>query len=74
MEAEFGGEEGVLLCHGGFRAVQAIENQLAEEGKSHLTGAEYVMLAFAIDKEELVRAVGGGDVGVFSQFDTTLRA
>ena len=32
------------------------------------------MLALCIDEEELVRAVGGGNVGVFAQFDVTLRA
>ena len=32
------------------------------------------MLAPGIDEEKLVRAVGGGAVGVFARFDVTLRA
>ena len=74
LEAEFGSEEGVLLCHGSLRAVQTVEEELAKEWETDQTGARNAMLALGIDEEELVRAVGGGDVGVFAQFDVTLRA
>ena len=74
MEAEFGGKEGVLLRHRGLRAVQAVEEELAKERETDQTSARNAMLAFGIDEEELVRAVGGGDVGVFAQFDVALRA
>jgi len=74
LEAELGGEEGVLLCHRGLRAVQTVEQELAKEWETDQTGTRNAMLALCIDKEELVRAVGGGDVGVFAQFDVTLRA
>ena len=74
MEAEFGGEEGVLLRHGGLRAVQAVEEELAKEWETDQTGARNAMLSLGIDEEELIRAVGGGDVGVFAQFDVALRA
>lgn len=74
LEAEFGGEEGVLLRHRGLRAVQAVEEELAKEWETDQTGARNAMLALGIDEEELVRAVGGGDVGVFAQFDVALRA
>ena len=74
LEAELGGEEGVLLRHGGLRAVQTVEEELAKEWETDQTGARNAMLALGVDEEELVRAVGGGDVGVFAQFDVTLRA
>ena len=74
LEAEFGGEEGVLLRHGGLRAVQTVEEKLAKEWETDQTGARNAMLALGIDEEELIRTVGGGDVGVFAQFDVTLRA
>ena len=74
LKAEFGSEEGVLLPHGGLRAVQAVEEKFAKEWKPDQTGARNAMLALAIHEEELVRAVGGGDVGVFVQFDITFRA
>ena len=74
LKAEFGSEEGVLLPHGGLRAVQAVEEKFAKEWKPDQTGAGDAMLAVAIDKEELIPTVGGGDVSVFSQFDITLRA
>lgn len=74
LEAEFGGEEGVLLRHRGLCAVQAVEEELAKEWETDQTGARNAMLALGIDEEELVRAVGGGDVGVFAQFDVAFRA
>ena len=74
LEAELGGEEGVLLCHGSLRAVQTVEEKLAKERETDQTGARNAMLTLGVDEEELISAVGGGDVGVFAQFNVALRA
>ena len=56
-EAEFGSEEGVLLRHGGLRAVQAVEEKLAKEWKTDQTGARNAVLALDIHEEELVSTI-----------------
>lgn len=57
LEAELGSEEGVLLRHGGLRAMQAVEEKLAKEWKTDQTGARNAMLALAIHEEELVSTI-----------------
>ena len=54
--------------------MQTVEKELAKEWETDQTGTRNAMLALGIDEEELIRAVGGGDVGVFAQFDVALRA
>ncbi len=49
LEAELRGAESVLLRHRGFRAVQAVEDELAEKWEANEAVAADVMLAFVID-------------------------
>ena len=62
------------LRHRFFGAVEAVENQLAEERKADIPAAGDAVLALAIDKEKLLAAVGCGDVDVFAQLDVALGA
>jgi len=74
-EAEFRSFKCVLLRHGAFGALEAVEDQLAEEGKSDFSRAGDVVLAFAVDEKQLIAAVVGGcDVDVFAKLDKALGA
>ena len=53
-EAELGGLEGVLLRHRVFGAVQAVEDELAEERVADFAVAVDVVLALVIDEVEVV--------------------
>ena len=53
-EAELGGAEGVLLGHGVFGAVEAVEDERAEERVADFAVAADVVLALVIDEIKLV--------------------
>ena len=55
-------------------ALEAVENQLAEEREANIAATGDAVLALAIDKEKLLAAVGCGDVDVFAQLDVALGA
>lgn len=74
LETQFGGEEGVRLSHGFFCAMETVENEFAKEGETYIPRTGYAVLAFGIDQQELVGAVGCPDVCVFSQLDVALRS
>ena len=64
----------MFLGHGVFRAVEAIEDELAEEWESDLAMEFDVLLSVAVDEVEVVAFGLAGDVDVFAQFDVAVRA
>ena len=64
----------MLLGHGVFRPVDAVQDELSEEGIAHLPGHLKMLLPILIDQKNMIcRAVPGSHVDVFSQLDVTLR-
>ena len=64
----------MLLRHGVFRAVEAVQNELAEELATDgvpRVNADFLLI---VEKIQLVGTVVGGDVYVLSQFDGAFRA
>jgi hypothetical protein len=49
LQAEFSGSESVLLGHGPLGALEAVQDQLAEEGIPDAPGHGYVLLAVLVD-------------------------
>ena len=62
------------LSHGFFRAMETVENEFAKEGETYIPRTGYAVLAFGIDEQKLVGAVGCPDVCVFAQLDVALRS
>ena len=52
LQRQFGGFEGVGLRHGVFGAVEAVEDQFAEEGESDVAEAADLLLSVFIDEEK----------------------
>jgi len=73
-EAELGGFEGVRLSHGFFGAVEAVEDELAEEAEADLAGDVEMMLATVIDEVDVIAGFLAGDVDVFAELDVALGA
>ena len=74
LETQLGGTEGMRLSHGLFRAVDTVENEFAKEGETYIPRTGNAVLAFGIDEQELVGAIGCPDVCVFAQLDVALRS
>ena len=74
FDAEFCGFEGVLLRHGVFCAVEAVQNELAEELATNGVTRVNADFLLVVEKIQLVGAVVGGDIDVLSQFDGSFRA
>ena len=62
------------LSHGLFSAEKTVENEFAKEGETYIPRTGYAVLAFGIDEQKLVGAVGCPDVCVFAQLDVALRS
>ena len=73
-QAELGGFEGVGLGHGILGAVEAVEDELAEETEADLAGNVEVALASVVDEVDVVAGFVAGDVEVFAEFDVALGA
>ena len=73
-QAEFGGFEGVGLGHGMLGAVEAVEDELAEETEADLAGDVEVALAGVVDEVNVVAGFVAGDVEIFAEFDVALGA
>ena len=73
-QAELGGLERVRLGHRDLGPIQAIEDELAEERVADFPGQREMLLALAIDEEELIAARLARDIDVFSQLDIATRA
>jgi len=57
LKAEFGCFESVVLRHCMFGPIQAIENQLTEEGKSHLTCNGEMLFYLLVRQKDLVATI-----------------
>ena len=64
----------MVLGHGGFGAVEAVEDELAEVGEADFAVAADVVLAGVIDEEEVVAFGLRAEVEVFADFDVALGA
>ena len=73
-QAELGGLERVDLRHRVFRAVQAVEDELAEKAEADLAGNVEVLLALVVDEIDVVAGFLAADVDVFAQLDRALGA
>src|SRR5690606_15934906 len=73
-QAELGGLEGVPLGHGLLGAVEAIEDQLAEELEADLAGHFEVMLAFVVHQIDVVAGLLPADIDILAQLDVALGA
>ena len=61
------------LGHRVFRAVQAVEHELAEIRKADGARDVEVARAFGVDDEDVIAAILARDVDVFAQLDGSLR-
>ena len=60
----------MLLCHGVFRAVQAVENEPAEEREANLAVTRDVLFSLPVDKQKMVGAAARhACIDVFSQLN-----
>ena len=73
FDAEFGGFEGVFLRHGVFRAVEAVQDELAEELATDGVPRVDADFLLVVEEIQLVGAIVGGDVDVLPQFDGAFR-
>ena len=60
FDTEFGGFEGVFLRHGVFRAVEAVQNELAEELAADGVSRVDADFLLVVEEIQLVGAVVGG--------------
>ena len=67
--AQFRRLKGMLLCHGVFRTVDAVQNQLSKEGISYLAAHIKGMFALLIRHEDCPAQLSGTNIDIFSEFD-----
>lgn len=73
-EGEFGGLENVGLGHGFFGAIEAVEDEFAEETEADLAGDGDVVLSLLVDQKYMIAAAVAADIDVFSELNVTLGA
>jgi hypothetical protein len=73
-EAQFGDLEGMVLGHGIFGAMEAIEHELAKEGEADFAGQFNMVFALGVDEVEVFPGFVAGDVEVFAEFQMCLRS
>ena len=74
FDTEFARLERVLLCHGCFRAVEAIQNELTEELAANRVPCVNADFLLVIEEIQLVGSIVGCEVDVLAEFDGSLRA
>ena len=75
LYAEFGGFKGVVLSHGVFGVVEAVEDEVPEEPESDLALEFHALFAVVVDEDEDILGLGGvGDVTVLTEFDGAVGA
>ena len=74
LQREFNRQKGVILRHGFFGAVQAIENELAEVRKSHLAVHREMVLTFGVHQIDVIAFRVARDVEILAEFEVTVRS
>ncbi len=74
FQGQFDGEEGMALGHGIFRAVQAVQDELAEERKTNFAMDGEVAFALVVHEIDMIAFAFSRHIEVFSQFDIAIAA